>query len=104
MCRARQRGVDSACNADRLAIVKRLDLGQLLGVLEAQVADPPDQPATPGRAQPAPVGILKRIARGADREVDVLGVARSIGGLRLEDDPGRDAAGLDVGDRLVDLV
>ena len=65
---------------DRLAVVERLELGELVGMLLEQVAEPPDQPrALAGRdARPGPG--LERAARGRDREIDVRLVAcRDVG-------------------------
>ena len=52
----------------RLAVVERLDRGQLVGVLEDQLADPPDDPASLGSRHPAPVGVLQSPAGGEDRQ------------------------------------
>jgi hypothetical protein len=60
---------------DGLAVVERLQLGELVGVRQDQVADPPDEPASLRWGQLAPGAIVERRAGGADRPVDVLGVA-----------------------------
>ena len=70
--RCRQRHVRGARDPERLAVVDRLDRGQLVGVLEDQIADPPDQPPAFSRGQTAPVGILERVPSGRDGDVDVL--------------------------------
>jgi len=63
--------------AERLAVVERLEHGELVGVLEDQVTDPVDDPAALRRRHPAPVRalVVEAPARGGDREVDVDGLA-----------------------------
>ena len=87
-----QRHVRRLRHADRLAVVQRLELGQLVGVLEDQVADPPDDPAALRRAHPAPRALVERAARGPHSPVDVLGIALGDPGERL---PGRGVGGLE---------
>jgi hypothetical protein len=54
----RQRYVGGARDADGLAVVERLDRGQLVGVLQDRVADPVDHPAALRRGHAAPLGVL----------------------------------------------
>ena len=84
-----QRHVRGLRHGERLAVVQRLELGQLVGVLEDQVADPPDDPSPLGRGHPAPRALLERPARRPHRPVDVLGIALG--------DPGERLAGRGVG-------
>jgi hypothetical protein len=78
-----QRHISSPRDRDRLAVIQRLQLGQLVGVIQDQVTDPPDDPAALGRGQSAPRPVIEGSARGADRPVDVLGVALGDAGERL---------------------
>ena len=71
----RQRHVRAARHADRLAVVERLELGELLGVLEDEVADLPDEAASLGRRHAAPRAAFEGVTRGADRPVDVFGIS-----------------------------
>ena len=71
----RQLDVGDARDPHRLAVVDRLDLGQLVRVLEDDVADPPDDPPAVRRGHPAPLGVLECPAGRGNREVDVFGVA-----------------------------
>jgi hypothetical protein len=72
-----QRYVGGERHPDGLAVVERLELDEFLGVLEDEVADPPDEPATVGRGHPAPRPDLERPAGGSDGPVDVFRVALS---------------------------
>ena len=70
----RQRHVRAARHGDRLAVVERLELGQLVGVLEDEVADLPDEPAPVGRGHPAPRAVVEGLAGRAHGPVDVFRV------------------------------
>ena len=83
-----QRHVSRLRHGERLAVVQRLELGELVGVLEDQVADPPDDPAALGRGHPAPRAVLERPARRPHRAVDVLGVALRRSGRGSRRSPG----------------
>ena len=69
-----QRHVGRLGHRERLAVVQRLQLGQLIQVLQDQVADPPDNPAPLRRGHPAPRAPIERGARRPYCPVDVLGV------------------------------
>jgi hypothetical protein len=58
-----------------LAVVQGLDLGELLGVIEDQIADTPQDLAALGRRQRTPRPAVERDARGRDRQVDVFRAA-----------------------------
>ena len=61
-----QRHIDRAGDADRLAVVEGFQLGELLQVLEDQVAEPPDQPpALRWRSSPARARFRTPAARPA---------------------------------------
>jgi len=49
--------------------------GEFFGVLEDQVADPPDDPAALGRRHAAPRAVVECLAGSLDGPVDVLSVA-----------------------------
>jgi hypothetical protein len=87
-----ERDVGRLGHGERLAVVQGLELGELVGVLEDQVTDPPDDPAALGRGHPAPGTVLERLARGPNRPVDVLGIALGNPGERLS---GRRVGGLE---------
>jgi ParB family chromosome partitioning protein len=71
----RQRHVGGERDADRLAVVERLQLGELLGILENEVADLPDEPASFRGCHAAPRAAVECLAGGADGAVDVFGVS-----------------------------
>ena len=56
---------------DRLAIVERLDLGELVGVLFKEVAQAPDELGAVGGRDARPGAGFKRLARRLHRKVDV---------------------------------
>ncbi len=62
-------------HGEGLAVVQRLELGQLVGVLQDQVTDPPDDPPPLRRGHPAPRTLLERPPRRPHSPVDVLGTA-----------------------------
>jgi hypothetical protein len=70
-----QRDVSRLRDHERLAVVERFQLGELVGVRQDQVADPPDDPPSLGRRHPAPRAFLERPAGRPHRPVDVLGVS-----------------------------
>ena len=78
-----QRHIGRLGDSEWLAVVQRLQLGELVGVLQDEVADPPDDAAPLGRGHPAPRPLLERLARGPDSPVDVLGAALGDPGERL---------------------
>ncbi len=84
----RQRHVRGPRDGERLAVVQRLELGQLIGVLEDQVPDPPDEAAALRRGHRAPRA-LEGLAGRPYRTVDVLDVTLG--------DPGEGLAGRRVG-------
>ena len=84
-----QRHVRGLGHGERLAVVQRLELGELVLVLEDEVTDAPDDPAPVRRGHPAPRAGLEGRAGRADGPVDVLRV--SFG------DPGQGLAGRRVG-------
>jgi hypothetical protein len=59
-------------DADGLALIAGLELGELGEVLVDQVADAPDQLGPRGGGERRPLLGLERGARGGDRSVDVL--------------------------------
>jgi hypothetical protein len=61
-----QRHVGGRGDRVRLAVVQRLELGELLGMLEDEVANAPDNPAALGRGHPAPRPGLEGPARRGD--------------------------------------
>jgi hypothetical protein len=67
--------VDVAALGDRLAVVEGLELGQLVLVLLDQVGEPVHQLAAIAGVHLAPgaIVVVERLARGLDRQVDVLG-------------------------------
>ena len=69
-----QRQVAVAALADRLAVVERLELGQLVDVLLDQVGELVHQPAAVAGVHLAPGAGVERLARGLDGQVDVGGV------------------------------
>jgi len=71
----RQRHVGAEGDGVGLAVVEALELRELLGVLEDQVADAPDDPAALGRRDGAPGALVERLPGGPDGPVDVLGIA-----------------------------
>jgi hypothetical protein len=71
----RQRDVGAEGDGVGLAVVQALELRELLGVLEDQVADAPDDPAALGRRDAAPGAVIERGPGGPDGPVDVLGIA-----------------------------
>ena len=87
----RQRHVGGLRHAERLAVVQRLQLSELVDVLEDEIADPPDDPPALGGGHPAPRAVLERPACRPNRAVDVFGVSfgdvgeglagRRVGGL-----------------------
>ena len=104
--------VDGARELDRLAVVQRLQLGELVGVRVEQPGQRGDPPAAVGGAHLAPVrALLERAPRGPDGAVDVLrpGVAdgrqalagRRVG--RVEGPPAGGGAALAVDEQLVDV-
>src|SRR5208337_1416329 len=72
-----ERQVDVAALGDWLAVVKGLELGQLVDVLLGQVGEPVHQAAAIAGVHLAPgaLAVVERLPRGLDREVDVGGVA-----------------------------
>ena len=71
----RQRDVRAEGDGVGLAVVQALELRQLLGVLEDQVADAPDDPAALRRRDAAPGALVEGLPGGPDGAVDVLGIA-----------------------------
>ncbi len=65
--------VDVLREPDRLAVVQRLDLRELLGVRFDRVGQREHQPLAPGGRHRRPRAVGERRARGRDRAVDVLG-------------------------------
>jgi hypothetical protein len=55
----------------RLAVVERLELGELVGVLLEQVAEPPDEARAIARQDARPRTALEGPAGGGDRRVDI---------------------------------
>jgi hypothetical protein len=68
-----QRHVSRLRYDEGLPVVQRLELGELVQVLQDQIADPPDDAAPLGWGHPAPRAFLERSARGLHGPVDVLG-------------------------------
>ncbi len=67
---------------DRLAVVERLDLGDLLGALLDRVGERVHQALAPGGGHRRPGAVAERRARGRDRARDVLGAGeRDLGDL-----------------------
>ena len=64
--------VDVAREPDRLAVVERLDLRELLRVRFERVGQRPHQPLAPGRADRRPGALGEGRARGRDGAIDVL--------------------------------
>ena len=60
---------------DRLAVVERLELGQLVAVLLDQLGEPPHQLGAVAAAHAAPGPGLERRPGGRDRGIDVGGIA-----------------------------
>jgi hypothetical protein len=79
----RQRHVRTTRHGDRLAVVERLQLGELIGVLEDEVTDLPDEPAPVGRGHVAPRAVFEGLAGRAHGPVDVFGVPLGYVGERL---------------------
>src|SRR5262249_49996146 len=75
-----QRDVGDPRDGDRLAVVERLELRELLRVLLDEVRELPEQAAALGRRRAAPRPVVERRARRAHRAVDVFAV--SLGGVR----------------------
>ena len=71
----RARDVDVLGEPDRLAVVERLDLGELLRVLLERVGERVHQPLAAGRGHRPPRARGERLACGGDGAVDVLGAA-----------------------------
>ena len=67
--------VDVLGQADRLAVVERLDLREFLGVRLQRVGERMHQPLAPGRWHRGPRAGRERLAGGRDGAVDVLGAA-----------------------------
>ena len=95
---ARQRQRVGLGLAERLADVLRLEPGELVRLLEHQLAEPDEDAAALERRHPAPVAIERR-ARRRDRRIDVrrgaageLGEARAV--ARIDDRDGGAAARL----------
>ena len=61
---------------DRLAIVERFDLGEFVGVLFEEVAEPPHEPGALGGRDARPRAGFKRLPRRLHRKVDVGFVTR----------------------------
>jgi hypothetical protein len=70
----RQRHIGGARHADRLAVVERFQLGELVGVLEDEVTDLPDEPASVGLGHAAPWTVFEGLAGRAHGPVDVFGI------------------------------
>ena len=75
----RERHIGHLGNAHRFAIVEALQLGQLIGVFENEIADFPDElPAfAGGHGVPSVAGIIKHLARGGHGLINILGAAFS---------------------------
>ena len=69
-----QRQVGVAALADRLAVVERLQLGQLVDVLLDQVGELVHQAAAVAGVHLAPGAGVERLAGGLDRQVDIGGI------------------------------
>ncbi len=70
-----ERHIGGPGNAERLAVVQRFQLGQLLEMLEDQISDPPDDPAPLGGRHAPPRTVIEGGAGGPHRPVDVLGAS-----------------------------
>ena len=68
-----ERHVDALGELDRLAVVERLELGQLVRVRLDRVGERQHRARALGGGDPAPAPVLEGLARRADRAVDVLG-------------------------------
>ncbi len=84
-----QRNVGSLRDDEGLAVIHRLQLGELLDVLQDEVANPPDDAPSLRRRHPAPRPVIECLTCSPDGAVDILGVAFS--------DPGESFAGRWVG-------
>ena len=69
----RERHVHALGELDRLAVVERLELGQLVGVRLEGVGERQHRARALGGGDAAPAAVLERLAGGADGAVDVLG-------------------------------
>ena len=68
-----ERHVSRARDAERLAVVERLEHRELVRVLLDQLRDPPDQAAAVGGVHTPPLRVIgERLASGLDRPLDVL--------------------------------
>ena len=70
-----ERDVGDARDRDRLAVVERLELRELLAVRLDEVGELPEHPAALRRRRARPGSALERLPRGADGAIDVLLVA-----------------------------
>ncbi len=67
----RQRHIGGACHTDGLAIIERLELRELLEVLQDQIADPPENSAALRRRQARPGTLVERLAGRRHGQIDV---------------------------------
>src|SRR4029077_335531 len=77
-----ERDVGGRSHGLRLAVVERIELGQLVEVLGDQVAETVDRAATLGWRHLRP-RTVERAAGGRDGAIDVFGLAVSDGGQNL---------------------
>src|SRR5581483_8805696 len=75
--------VDVSALGERLPVVERFELRELVGVLLDQVGDPEEEPLPIVRAPADPRPVVERAAGGADGALDVLGVALRNAGQHL---------------------
>ena len=78
-----ERHVGDARHRERLPVVERLELRELLGVLLDQVGELPDAAPTLGRRHAAPRSALEGLPRRLDGAIDVFGLTRRHLGERL---------------------
>ena len=84
----RERNIGDARDGLGFAVIERLDFGELIRMLEDEVADAPDEFAALARGQATPRSGFEGATRGYDGAVDVFFVAlgdaredRSVGGI-----------------------
>ena len=71
----RQRNVGGFGNVKRLAIVEAFDVAELLGMLLEQIGELPDEATALGCGHPAPRPVIKRLASGLHRLIDIFAIA-----------------------------
>ncbi len=89
----------------RLAGIASLNLGEFLRVIGDEASQSRQKPAPLGRRQPSPRSVFDSMARGRDREVDVMSVAGGDRGKRHalgRRDDGNGFAGVRRAPRIVD--